>query len=238
MKKKTSLLLGGIAGIVIIVIFGAYFIYSNMFDDTMKFKRDYESLNGTIRESDGMKYNDVDIPKRNPIKYVTAKEVVDIIKNEDAIIYFGANWCPWCRNAVQVLFEAAEKNDLKTIYYLDMDTAKNTWEIKDGKAVKTEKEKDGYYELLDVLKDELPDYVLTDKDGKKYDTGEKRIYMPFVIAVKNGEVVDRQRGTVTLDEGQTKYDEMTTSQEKELASTYDRLIKSLNSNVCSEQECA
>lgn len=238
MTKKNKLLIGGITGIVLITIFASYFIYSYFNNDALKFKKSYESLNGTVRESDGMNYNDVEIPKDNTVKYVNAKEAVDIIKNKEGVIYFGANWCPWCRNAVEVLIDVAKKSGNKTIYYLDMDTAKNTWEIKDGKAVKTESEKEGYYELLDVLKDELSDYVLKDKDGNSYDTGEKRIYMPFVIAVKDGIVKERQRGTVSLDENQTKYDKLTTSQKTDLTGKYENLFKSIDSGVCGESECS
>lgn len=210
--------------------------------DALKFKKEYESLNNTIRKSDGEKYNNVNISEENPIKYISCAEAIDIIKNKTGIIYFGANWCPWCRNAIEVLFDSAKKNNLDTIYYLDMDTVKNTWEIQEGKLVKTKEEKEGYYELLSLLDGVLREdnYVLTDNDGNKYDTGEKRIYMPFVVAIKSGHISSSHVGTVSLNDGQTKYDKLTNDQYDELMVTYDKLINSTkSSNSCSNtSECS
>ncbi len=228
--------MSGVLAIFIVVLFAIYSLTGN--EDALKFKKDYESLNNTIRSSDGAKYNDVDIPKKNPIKYISATEAVDIIKNKKGIIYFGANWCPWCRNAVEVLFKAAKQKKVDTIYYLDMDTAKNTWEIKDGKAVKTEQEKEGYYELLNLLSPILSDYVLKDENGLSYNTGEKRIYMPLVIAVNGGKITDSHRGTVTLNEGQTKYDKLTANQHDVLLKEYNTLIDTLNKTSCDDNVCS
>ena len=58
--------------------------------------------------------------------------------------------------------------------------------------------------------------MITDDDGKKYDTGEKRIFMPYVIAVRDGEVVGDKVGTVTLNSGQNKYDSLTQEQVEQL----------------------
>lgn len=235
-NKKNIIIIVGVLAIFSISLFAIYSLTGNK--DAIKFKKDYESLNNTVRKSDGANYNNVDIPKNNPIKYVTAKEATDIIKNKKGVIYFGANWCPWCRNGVEVLFEAAKKKNLDTIYYLDMDTAKNTWEIQNGKVVKTEEEKEGYYELLDSLSSILSDYVLKDENGVSYDTGEKRIYMPLVIAVDKGKITDTHRGTVSLDEGQTKYDKMTSTQHDELLKEYNTLIDSLNRATCDNEVCS
>lgn len=219
--------------IAIIVILGVSIVLGFALnlpnDDALKFKEDYESLNDTIRESDGAKYNNVSISKKNPIKYVSATEAVDIIQNKEGIIYFGANWCPWCRNAVEVLFEAAATEKEKTIYYVDMDSVRNVWAVEDGKLVKTTKEGEGYYELLDALDSILGEATFTVEDnGTVYDTEEKRIYMPLIISVKNGEIVKYHNGTVKLDDGQTKYDKLTTSQHDELLKEYQELIRSIN----------
>lgn len=194
--------------------------------DAIKFKEEYESLNGTTRESDGAIYNSVSISENNPIKYVDAKGALEVLKNETAIIYVGAEWCPWCRNAVPVLFEAAKDSNMKTVYYLNLDKEKDSFEVQKGKLVKTVNGTDAYYELLDFLKDHLRDYIIT-QDGKEYNTHEKRIYMPFVIACKNGKVEGTVSGTVTLDEGQTKYDKMTDKQTKEVYNNYVDLIKKI-----------
>lgn len=205
--------------------------------DGIQFKEEYEKLNGTIRESDGALYNTVSIEKENPIKYIDAKEATQIIKNKTGVIYFGASWCPWCRNAIPVLFDVAKKKKIDTIYYVDMDKVRNIYEIKDGNLVKVQEEKEGYYELLEALDSILGEntYTLT-SDGQTYDTKEKRIYMPLVVGIKNGSIVDSHVGTVSLNEDQTKYSPLTNEQYDELYKRYESLFS--NTFVsCTDNKC-
>lgn len=202
-----------------------YIFIDNKKSDAIKFKEEYESLNNTFRESDGQSYNNVDIPKDNPIKIINTKEALKILNSKQAIIYIGAGWCPWCRNAVPVLFETAKKYNVKTIYYLNLDNEKSSYEIENGKLINTKKGTDTYYKLLDKLSDRLNDYKLTDEDGKKYDTKEKRIYIPYVIAIKDGKIVDDHLGTVSLNENQTKYDKMTNEQYEDLFNIYNSMFQ-------------
>lgn len=215
---------------ILIFILGLliYIFIDNKKSDAIKFKEEYEILNNTVRESDGQFYNNVTIPKDNPIKIINTKEVLKILNSKKAIIYIGAGWCPWCRNAVPVLFEVAKKYNVKTIYYLNLDNEKSSYKIENGSLINTKKGTDTYYKLLDKLSDRLNDYKLTDEDGKKYDTKEKRIYIPYVIAIKDGKVVDDHVGTVSLDENQTKYDKMTTIQYQDLLNIYSSMFEKIN----------
>jgi thiol-disulfide isomerase/thioredoxin len=205
--------------------------------DGIQFKEEYEKLNGTIRESDGALYNTVSIEKENPIKYIDAKEATQIIKNKTGVIYFGASWCPWCRNAIPVLFDVAKKKKIDTIYYVDMDQVRNIYEIKDGSLVKVQEEKEGYYELLEALDSILGEntYTLT-SDGQTYDTKEKRIYMPLVVGIKEGSIVDSHVGTVSLNEDQTKYSPLTKEQYDELYKQYESLFSNIY-NSCTDNKC-
>lgn len=234
MKKK--IIIGSI--ILVVIIVGIIFVTLNNKDEA-KFKQDYESLNGTTRKEDGAIYHNVDIPKDNRMKYVDAKEATKLIKEGTGILYLGANWCPWCRNAAPVLIEAAQNQNLKTIYYLDMDKVRNIWEVKNNKLIKTQKEQDGYYDLLKALDSvlEKETYKITDKD-KEYDTKEKRIYMPSVVSFKEGKILDMHVGTVELDKDQTKYSTLTKKQEKELLKIYEDMIKKTMSKQCtSDGKC-
>ncbi len=193
--------------IVIVMILIAYVIYyeiSKVNKDALTFKQEYESLNDT-------KPKKVYIPENNPIKYINPTEAIKIIKNKKGIIYFGANWCPWCRQEVESLIEAAFKTNTKTVYYVKMDEYNNLWEFKDDQLVKTKEEKDKYYELLEVLKNELKDYVVKDQNGEDHNVGEKRIYLPFTIAVNNGKVVYRKKEVEnpTGEEIRTKEQDLT-----------------------------
>lgn len=223
--------------IVLIVLVGVYFcLNSNSSSDAMRFKEEYESLNGTVRESDGALYNDVNIGKDNVIKYISVKDAVNIIENSSGIIFLGASWCPWCREAAPVLLESAKNNKLDTVYYVDMDVARDTWEVIDGELVKTYDGEEGYSELLEVLDSILEDYVVVDDEGNQYDTYEKRVYIPLVVAVNDGKIVDSHLGTVNLNEGQTKHDKLTDSQHDSLLDIYDNMIENINSDYCSSDE--
>ena len=76
--------------------------------DAIKFKNEYESLNGYKNENSDKEYMKVEIDSENPIVYKTGQEILDILKKENAIVYFGFALCPWCRNAVPVLLDAAK----------------------------------------------------------------------------------------------------------------------------------
>lgn len=239
--KDKKLLIVGIATVLILASAGvAAFMKYEKKDtpsvtlDGKKFKEEYESLNDTVRKSDGAKYNNVAIDENNPVKYVDVEGAIDILKNKTGVIYVGANWCPWCRNAVPVLLELAKDRNIDTIYYLNLDNDKSSFEIKDSKLVKTKDGTEKYYELLDLLKDELEDYILTDSNGKKYDTKEKRIYMPFVLVTKDGKVEGTHTGTVDLDKDQNKYSALTEKQHDDLYEIYSKMFNKIYDSSCND----
>ena len=227
-KRLLAVILSAIVVVLAILSFNIFNKTINNKDiletDAMRFKKEYETLNGTIRESDGAKYNNVNIDEDNPFIYIDAKEALEIIENKDALIYVGASWCPWCRNAVPVLIDVAKKNNIKEIYYLDLDDEKSIWEVEDGKVAKKIDGTKYYYQLLEKLDDRLIDYTLTSDEGKTLNTGEKRIYMPYLIGVKSGRVVADKVGTVNLDDRQSKYDYLTYEQKNELSEIYQNIF--------------
>lgn len=233
-----------IVGIVLIILGILGCIYyglkeddHKLYEETREIKKKYESLNGKVRETDKATYQNVYIDESIELDVVSAQTAVKFIKEESGVLFIGAPWCPWCRNALPVLMEAARDNNL-VIKYLDITDIRNVYEIKDGKLVKTQKEGEGYYELLEALDSVLGDdtYKLEDDKGKVYNTKEKRIYMPSAIAVKNGKIVGTHVSTVNLNEGQTKYSKLEKEQVAELKSIYNDLIeKTKGLDVCSSE---
>ena len=211
----------------------------NAMTDALKFKQEYEALNDTAKVDGGEKYNSVEIPEDNPIVYVDCEKTLEILDSEEAILYVGAEWCPWCRNAVSILFEVAKEHNIDKIYYLNLDKEKSNFEIQDGELVTLNKGSDAYYKLLDKLENHLRDYVLTDKDGKNFDTKEKRIYMPYVVGIKNKTIVSDHIGTVDLEEDQSKHSSLTKEQHDELYKIYDNMFKGVYDDfgICNENEC-
>ena len=88
-----------------------------------------------------------------------------------------------------------------------------------------------YFKLLEVLDEYLEEYVVYDKDGKEYDTKEKRIYVPLIIFVKEGKIIGNHLSTV--ESHKSGYDKMTEEEIEELYDIYDDFAKKLNSNTCS-----
>jgi len=227
--NNKKIIITSILIIVLIIVFSVILI--NKDNDALKFKKEYESLNGSFRKNDGEKYNDIKISKDNPIKYISVKEALEILEEDKAIIYIGASWCPWCRNAVPVLFEVAKYYKVDTVYYLELDDEKSLFEIKDDELVKTVNGTKEYYKLLDKLSERLDDYELKDENGKVFNTNEKRIYMPYVIGIKSGRVVSDHVGTVKLNGEQNKYSTLTELQKEELKEIYSSLFKDVYGEV-------
>lgn len=207
--------------------------------DEKKFKDEYETLNGVENNKT------ITIMKDNNIKYLTLKEAAKMLDSGTGVIYFGFAGCPWCRNAVPVLLDAMQSTELDTIYYVNIrPDSKKENDLRDeytldtrNKAKKTKDADESYYEILLSLANELDDYVLTTDAGKKVNTGEKRLYAPTVVAVKNGVVVGFHQGTYEgheLDKDNHLAD-LTKEQEKELLNVYTKIISKYQDDNCGEE---
>jgi len=211
-KEKKLLLI--IASVVIILIISLIIILSNnepligsvKNPDGEKFKNEYEKLNEELTE-DGKNYPEVKLPENNLIKYSTTKEILSIFENQkDAVIYFGFPTCLYCRSAIEVLCNTAKNTELKTIYYLDIET----------------KDKD-HDKLLKTLGDEL---VKTKK-------GKKELVAPLVIFVANGRVVSYNKGTLFSQED--PYTELDKSQVEGLSEIYKYGIRDVVDSIKNKQ---
>lgn len=201
--------------------------------DGEKFKKEYESLNGETTSS-GKEYLSVEIDENNPVKYVTIKELIDIIKHGTGVIYLGYPECPWCRNAVPILLDAVDSTSTENIYYLNMYDVRDKLSLDDDGNIVTEIEgDDSYQDLLNALEPILDDYILTDDSGVEINTGEKRIYVPLVIFVRDGEIIDYHADTVSTQDD--PYVSLTDEEKNELTTIYKEKINKITGNVCTEE---
>ena len=162
--------------------------------DALKFKEEYEKINGDKTSYSDNKYRTLKIDKNNPYVYSSAKEILEKINNKETFyVYFGSSYCPWCRSVIEKSIESAQKNNIKKIYYVDIwngfhnEILRDTYKLNDKN--EAEKEKDGtkeYYKLLEKFDNLLEDYTLTTDDGEEVKVGEKRIFAPDFIYVENG----------------------------------------------------
>lgn len=225
MKKNVIIL--SIIVVIALVIAILFFLLNNKgMSDGERFKQEYEELNDSHLE--------VNIDSDNMIKYIGLEEAIDIIKNDTGVIYFGYPSCPWCRNAVPVLLDAASSTSLDTIYYVNAYNIRDVKEIDDGNIVTTNEGDRLYDDLLEVLDDILDPYTLTLDNGEVIDLGEKRLYVPMVLFVKDGEVVSYHLSTVDSQEDPSI--SLNDSQRDELYNIYLDGINNVVGGVCNVQE--
>lgn len=192
-------------------------------DDAAKFKQEYESLNEV--KNGEREYKKISIPDDNRIIYATYEEIEKILTEQTGVIYFGFPECPWCRNAVPVLIDAAKELSIDKIYYF------NALEIRDMKSLDENGniivEKDGtdeYKRLVEILYDYLDAY-----EGLN-DSTIKRLYFPTIVFVKDGEIIGVHTGTV--DSQTNPSISLTNSEYEELKDIYVGYMLKMLGTVC------
>lgn len=129
----------------------------------------YLFINKDIKEiSDNQKFSAEykGVGLDNVFTYKTIEETIKILEHGTGVVYLGFPSCPWCQKYVTILNEVALNNKLDKINYCNIseDRANNT---------------KNYQKLVSLL----DDYLHYDDDGNK------RIYVPAIIAIKEGQIV-------------------------------------------------
>lgn len=239
MEKKNKIILISIILVTLCVIGICVYGIINNNDiketDAVKFQSEYMELNDKVNEMNGKAYVNVTLSDENTVKYVNESKAAQILEEGTGVIYFGFSTCPWCRSLVTTLAKVAEAKN-ETIYYLDVLNIRSTFEVEEGKLNKTREGSKGYYKLLELLDEKLEEFYLVDEAGNKYDTNEKRLYAPTLVAVEKGEITGFHVGTV--DSQESGYDKLTDDQIVELEKIVKDLIDSKNkTEVCTKDNC-
>lgn len=234
-KKIISII---IVAVVVAIILSLIYLVSRPETDAIKFKKEYESLNGQVNDK-GNEYREISISKKNPIKYATADDIVEMMDNDETFaVYFGFSKCPWCRSVIPTMLEVADDLEIDTIYYVDVLDIRNTLEVDDSlEVIETKKGTDGYYKLLEKFADVLDDYSLSDSEGNSVDTNQKRIYAPNIAVVLNGKAEDLTTGI--SDNQEDGYQELTKSMKKEMYNKIKCTLECLDKEVgiCTKNAC-
>ena len=158
----------------------------------LEFKKEYESMNG-VESKSGKAHRTVSISKDNPYEKVNAKDIVEKINNKETFyVYFGDKLCPWCRSVIEKSIEVAKNKKINKIYYVAIwndegaEILRDKYTLENNELKKIVDGTEEYYKLLDKFKDLLSDYTLTNENGEKIETGEKRIFDPNYIYVEKG----------------------------------------------------
>ena len=228
MKKNFKLV--GIITLVVILIIVCLFLFvfkdkKEVNKDASKFKEEYESLNGK-KNDDGKSYLKVEISEENVVQYTDYKEVFDILDKGTGVIYFGFPECPWCRNLVPVLMDAANEVGIEKIFYLNNREDRDTKVLENKKIITQKEGTDDYYKLVDKMESVLGEY-----EGLN-DSSIKRLYFPTVIFVVEGKIVKYNIGTV--DSQTDPYIRLTNEQVKELK---NKLIEGMEEIISCTSAC-
>ncbi len=238
MENKNRIALIGIIVVTVIVFcFCVYALVTNKLEvsDADKFRTEYMELNDKVNEAEDKPYPNTQISEENTVKYLKSKDAVKLLESGTGVIYFGYNNCPWCRSLVPTLTEVGISKK-ETIYYLDIKNIRSSYEVKNGKLKQTKKGSKDYLKILELLDEKLNEYYVYDEDNVAYDTKEKRLLAPTVVAVYEGEITDIHVGTVNSQN--SGYDKLTTEETKELEKIIKDLIDSKNNNdYCTQDGC-
>lgn len=233
MKKKLMIILFLI--LIAGLIFGVIYSRTERKKDTdaYKFKLEYESLNNEDN-GNGKKYRELSIDENNKIVYSSAKEIVKKMNNNETfVVYFGFNKCPWCRSMIENLIELSNSYD-QEVYYVDVLEIRDKFEVVDGELKNTVEGDKSYMKLIEMMSDVLTDYKVTDSEGQEYDTNEKRIYAPNVVAVVNGKATKMVEGV--SEKLEDPYGKLTKEMIKDSKKQLDCIFKCLEeTGVCTKK---
>lgn len=209
--------------VVVLIIGLVSFIFLKPESMATKFKLEYESLNG--KKNDEKTYMEVDVPSNNNIVYASYDQIFDVLDGT-GVIYFGFPECPWCRNVVSILVDAAKETGIDKVYYLNNKEDRDSKILKDGKIITEKEGTNNYKKLLNKLGDKASTY-----EGLE-DESIKRLYFPTVVVVKNGKIVDYIEGSV--DSQEDPYTPLDNKQKEELKEKYTNAMRKILS--CGQDE--
>ncbi len=164
----------------------------------------YEALNGTVNSS-GKEYRTIHLPADAPFVEASGEDIVaKADAKETFYVLYSDAMCPWCRSVLETAAACAKENGISTIYVVDLwdeegnEVFRDKVEVKDGVLQKTVEGTEAYTKTLTLFDSILNEYTVTDTNGTKYDVGEKRIFAPNFIYVKDGKPIGLTEGISDL----------------------------------------
>lgn len=121
------------------------------------------------KESDREKFKSeyTNVTSDNPFVYRNVDQIINILEKGTGVVYLGFPECPWCQAYVPYVEEVAKKVGIDKVYYFN---------IKEDRKNNTEE----YQKIVKILDVYLPND----------DEGNKRIYVPAIIIVQNGKIIE------------------------------------------------
>ena len=230
--NKLFMIIVTVLAAIVLVLNIQKVISNNSQTDGIKFKEEYEKLNGK-KNDQGKKYREITIDSKNKMVYKTTEEVLNLIdKKKSFVLYFGFDTCPWCRSVVPTLASISKELN-QEVYYIDVKDIRDTFELDDDNKPKlVKKSSKDYSKLLEKLEPVLEYYTLTDSDNNEIKVGEKRIYAPSIVSVIDGKAKELTTG---ISDKQTDgYMKLTKEMEKDTYNKIKKVLKQVSdkNNTC------
>ncbi len=227
MKKDKTILVFLLIALMIIGGLMLYFSFKEEVviekSDAVKIKEEYESLNNTKNENNQRLYPNVVLDENNVFVKSTENEIIDIL-NSEGYIYFGDYTDAYSRSLISLVDEVSKNNIISKINYFDISTIKDEIALDDlNEPIIKKQGSNGYYKMLEILDEWLPNYYLINEEGTKIDTLEKYIVVPTIVVVKDGEIKNLRMGTI--ESQKTGYDELSSDEVSKIKEELDNLFK-------------
>jgi thiol-disulfide isomerase/thioredoxin len=198
-------------------------------EDSIKFKNEYENLNSTIDKDGKIIYPQVALQADNKMYYASFEEIMNLLDKDTGVIYFGRPNCPWSRNAVPILLEAADESNIGKIYYFNAESIRDIKHLNDnGDIVIDKKGTSDYYTLVDKLSSILKPYEGLNDDSIK------RLTFPTVVFIKDGNIVAHHMGA--LESQANPKEPLSVKQQNELKEIYINDMNLILGNTCSTSD--
>jgi len=139
-------------------------------------------------------------------------EALQLLEDEtfDGILYFGFPDCPWCQVAVPIIHEASQQTNTDIFY------VSRRHEIRDAEGWE-----EWDIEMAWWLDEQIEMNWIYDEGGEPY---RPNIFVPQVIHLRNGTVIDDHRGTF---EGNDPLIPLTPEQHEGLLEIYTRILSAV-----------
>lgn len=152
------------------------------------------------------------VTEDNYFVYRDIEEIIKILEHGTGVVYLGFPECPWCQAYVKTLNEVADIEGLEKIYYFN---------ILEDRKNNTEK----YQKIVNILNE----YLQYDNEGNK------RVYVPAIISVVEGEIVGFDDETAYDTKGFEKPEEYWTEEEiSDLKIKLTDMISKVLDNKCTD----
>lgn len=153
-----------------------------------------------------------EVAKNNVFVYRNIDEIINILEKGTGIVYLGFPECKWCQRYTKYLNEVSMDMGISKVYY---------YNIREDRKLNTE----NYQKIVLILEN----YLQNDEEGNK------RIYVPSVIALKKGEIVGFDDETAWDTKGFETPDEYwNTDEVNDLKEKLEKMIADTGSNICTE----